>query len=361
MTSNLLSDTQTYVPDPTLLVYPTVINGERLLVAETDSARPPLILRDIRVALAISRLPDRGSRTEIVARWRAERALVPIAEDLFEVLTAEGVLLTADEEPAQAVAWRRYGWGEAYRYHASTRDYPFLQMDEEGAFSLDDARMEEYVQQSAPPAITMELPTADRSVQLRKIGADESADALLAELSAEQKRGVEGLSVLMDVVFGERARRPFAVQGDFLRKAVPSGGARHPTEAFLVTFPKAPVPPGVHHYNVEHHRLDVVRPGDHSAAFRRASFDLFDKYHQEPFGLLVFCSLVERAMWRYRDARSARAPFIDVGHTLMAYRTVIARLGVSGYTYQKFDDAGIAELLGIDVNRMSPLFLGTLV
>ncbi|MCT9076528.1 SagB/ThcOx family dehydrogenase [Streptomyces fulvoviolaceus] len=362
MTPQTLSGTQTYVPNPTLLVYPSEVEDERLLVAETDSARPPLILRDIRVALAITLLPDRGTRADVLARWQAERVLAPIAEDLFEVLAAEGVLLPADQEPEQAAAWRRYGWEEAYRYHASTRDYPFLQMDQEGAFAQDDARMEEYVQESPPPPITMDLPAAaDGSVPLRKLGADESADALLETLTADQKRGREGLSVLMDVVFGERTRRPFAVQGDFLRKAVPSGGARHPTEAFLVTFPGAPVTPGVHHYNVEHHRLDVVRAGDHSAAFREASFDLFDKFHREPFGLLVFCSLVERAMWRYRDARSARAPFIDVGHTLMAYRTVIGRLGVGGYTYQKFDDAAIAGLLGIDVTRMSPLFLGTLV
>lgn len=353
--------TQTYVPHPTLLVHPAAIKDERLLIAETDSAVPPLILRDIRVAWAITLLPDRGTRTEIVARWRAERVLAPIADDLFEALLAEGVLLAAEREPEQAAAWRRFGWEEAYRYHASTRDYPFLQMDEEGAFDADDARMEEYVRESAPPPITMELPAPADSVPLRKIGPDESADALLETLSTEQKRGAEGLSVLMDVVFGERARRPFAVQGDFLRKAVPSGGARHPTEAFLVTFPGAAIPAGVHHYNVERHRLDMVRPGDHTDAFRAASFDLFDKFHREPFGLLVFCSLVERAMWRYRDARSARAPFIDVGHTLMAYRTVIGRLGIGGYTYQKFDDAAIAGLLGIDVTRMSPLFLGTLV
>ncbi|GAA2339050.1 hypothetical protein GCM10010431_73210 [Streptomyces kunmingensis] len=338
-----------------------MIEGERLLIAETGSATPPLILRDIRVAWAITLLPDQGTRTEIVARWRSEKVLAPIADDLFEALLAEDVLLTADQEPQQARAWRRFGWEEAYRYHASTRDYPFLQMDQEGAFDADDARMEEYVKESAPPPITMDLPASADSIALRKLGPGESADALLEMLSAKEQRGTEGLSVLMDVVFGERTRRPFAVQGEFLRKAVPSGGARHPTEAFLVTFPGASIPPGVHHYNVERHRLDVVRPGDHSEAFRTASFDLFDKFHRKPFGLLVFCSLVERAMWRYRDARSARAPFIDVGHTLMAYRTVIKRLGVGGYTYQKFDDAAIADLLGIDVNRMIPLFLGTLV
>ncbi|MFI8265051.1 MULTISPECIES: SagB/ThcOx family dehydrogenase [unclassified Streptomyces] len=351
---------QTYAPHPQLLVYPLAFSGdERVMVAETSSARAPLVLRDPRAAHAISLLPDSGTREVITGLWRAEENLAPIADELWATLVAEDVLVPAAQSAA-ADAWRAYDWDEAYRFHASTRDYPFLQMDTEGAFDADDARMEEYIAVSAPPPITMDMPAAG-SVPLRKVGEDESADALLAAMSPQQRRGPEGLSLLMDVCFGERTRRPFAVQGEFLRKAVPSGGARHPTEAFVALFPGSGVEPGVYHYNVAHHRLDLLRAGDHSADFREASFDLFDKFHSEPFGLIVFSSLVERAMWRYRDARSARAPFIDVGHTLMAYRTVIQRLGVGGYTYQKFSDERIASLLGINVERMTPLFLGTLV
>ncbi|MCB5179010.1 SagB/ThcOx family dehydrogenase [Streptomyces antimicrobicus] len=352
-----------YAPHPELLVHPMPLSGdERVLVAETGSATAPLILRDARVAHAITLLPDRGTREEITARWSAEETLRPLAEELWQALTAEGVLVAAEDVPSRAATWRSYGWDEAYRYHASTTDYPFLQMDREGAFDADDARMEEYMAAAPPPPITMDVAAdGDGAVPLRKIAEGESADALLAALTPEQRRGPEGLALLLDTCFGERTRRPFAVQGDFLRKAVPSGGARHPTEAFVALFPGSGVTPGIYHYNVAHHRLDLVRAGDHSAALRTASFDLFDKFHQEPFGLIVFCSLVERAMWRYRDARSARAPFIDVGHTLMAYRTVIERLGVGGYTYQKFHDQQIAALLGIDVTRLAPLFLGTLV
>lgn len=368
---------QYYAPHPELLVYPLAPTegAPRAMVAETVSARPPLVLHDPRVSLAITLLPDRGTRAEITARWAAEESLRPIIDALWTALSRESVLVPVGDVPARAAAWRSFDWDEAYRYHSSTRDYPFLQMDQEGAFAADDARMEEYIGRSLPPALTLDLPAVtaaafrgpdapagpQRAIRLRKIGPGESADARLAALTPEQRRGTEGLALLLDVCFGERTRRPFAVQGEFLRKAVPSGGARHPTEAFVALFPGGPLEPGTYHYNVEHHRLDLLRGGDHSTAFRAASFDLFDKYHEAPFGLIVFCSLVERAMWRYRDARSARAPFIDVGHALMAYRTVIQRLGVGGYTYQKFHDQQIAALLGINVERLTPLFLGTLV
>ena len=50
---------------------------------------------------------------------------------------------------------------------------------------------------------------------------------------------------------------------------------------------------------------------------------------------VVFTSLVERAMWRYRDPRSFRAILVDVGHAVMAYRHVARTLGFRTYAYQK--------------------------
>jgi hypothetical protein len=66
-------------------------------------------------------------------------------------------------------------------------------------------------------------------------------------------------------------------------------------------------------------------------------------------------------MWRYRDARSSRAVLVDVGHALMAYRTVAWALGFELYTYQKIQDSALAEVMTLDRLREVPLFVGTLV
>ena len=93
----------------------------------------------------------------------------------------------------------------------------------------------------------------------------------------------------------------------------------------------------------------------------RATLDLFSKYDTAPAAALVFTSLVERAMWRYRDPRSFRAILVDVGHAVMAYRRVARMLGFRTYAYQKMRDSEVASILGIDRVTQPPLYVGTLV
>lgn len=349
---------------PGLLIYPAPIAGERVLIAELSSSLPPLILRHPRIPWAITVLPERFTAAEALARWTDDPVFAEHAEAFWEVLVNEGLAIpAADDSPAvrRFDTWSAFGWAEASVYHEATRDYPFLKMDEPDAFPVEEARMEDYVKVQKPPSIYQSRPSAFTVSLPERLPRDAAVATHLASLSAAQRRGIEGLGFLFDYCYGERGTEPFSVQGSFLRKTIPSGGARHPTEVFFAAFSGAPVEPGVYHYNVEHHRLDCVRPGDHRDAFEHATFDLFQKFDSPPFGLLVFTSLVERAMWRYREARSARAVLVDVGHALMVYRGIAQALGIDVYTYQKVRDAELSELLGIDPLTQPPLFVGTLV
>jgi SagB-type dehydrogenase family enzyme len=144
-------------------------------------------------------------------------------------------------------------------------------------------------------------------------------------------------------------------------KSIPSGGGRHPTEIFLAAFDVDGIPAGVYHYDVESHRLDRVSDGQQREAFADATLDLFAKYETPPAAALVFTSLVERSMWRYRDPRSFRAILVDVGHAVMAYRRVGRMLGFRTYALQKMNDSQMAALLGLDRVAQPPLYAGTLV
>lgn len=349
---------------PCLLVYAAPIAGERVLIAEVSASQPPLILRHPRIAGALAVLPERFTEDEAVTHWSTDECFEQHATALWRVLYDEGLVVIADADDPMLHRfddWERFGWGEASIYQEGTRDYPFLKMDEPDAFPTEEARMVEYVSAAAPPSVYQTRPH-DASLTLPpRLTTDAVPSVYLAGMDSAQRRGREGLGFLLDLCHGERGAEPFGVQGSFLRKTIPSGGARHPTEVFFAAFANAPIEVGVYHYNVEHHRLDVVNPGDHSAAFEDATFDLFQKYERPPFGILIYTSLVERAMWRYREARSARAVFVDIGHALMAYRSVCAALGIEVYTYQKFRDGAVCKLLRIDPRIQPPLFVGTLV
>lgn len=349
---------------PGLMIYPAPIAGERVLIAELSSSRPPLILRHPRIPWAITVLPERFTAADALERWTADPVFAEHAEAFWDVLLNEGLAISADDDSAEVRRfdeWSRFGWAEASLYQEATRDYPFLKMDEPDAFPTEEARMVKYANVRPPPSIYQTRASAFTVPLPARLPRDTEVAAHLAGLATDRRRGLEGLGFLFDYCYGERSTEPFGVQGRFLRKTIPSGGARHPTEVFFAAFDGAPVEAGVYHYNVEHHRLDCVRPGNHRDAFEHATFDLFQKFDSPPFGLLVFTSLVERAMWRYREARSARAVLVDVGHALMVYRGIAQALGISGYTYQKIRDAALSELLGIDPLTQPPLFVGTLV
>jgi SagB-type dehydrogenase family enzyme len=343
---------------PALLVHTTWVAGRRRLVAQASSARPPLIVNSPLALSALGALPNQFDRAGASAAWRD--AGVP--DDAHEPLWAgfEAAGLFADLPRNGPAWWDELEWREARAYHHATRDYPFLQMDQRGAFARDAERMDDYRSESPAPSLYQHVDN-DGTVELPRLSADESPDERLARMPDDDRRGRDGIGLLLDVCFGERGQMKVAGHTRCLLKSIPSGGARHPTEVFLGAFDVPGVDAGVYHYDVEHHRLERVRGGQHRDAFAHATLDLFAKHESPPAAALVFTSRVERSMWRYRDPRSFRAILVDAGHAVMAYRHVARTLGFRTYALQKMHDSEVADLVGVDRVVQPPLYVGTLV
>jgi SagB-type dehydrogenase family enzyme len=343
---------------PALLVHTAWLDGRRRLVAQASAARPPLLLNNPLALAALSALPDEFDRESAAAAWRAAGVPEDAYQDLWTGLESAGLFVGPSTDGASW--WDEFGWREARTYHRATRDYPFLQMDQPGAWAHDAERMDDYRSEAPAPPIYQRIGD-DGGIDLPRMRADESADQWLERMSAAQRRGREGLGLLLDVCFGERGKMTVAGRTQCLLKSIPSGGGRHPTEVFLAAFDIHGIAAGVYHYDVEHHGLARVRDGQHRDAFADATLDLFAKYDTPPSAVLVFTSRVERAMWRYRDPRSFRAILVDTGHAVMAYRYVARMLGFRTYAYQKMRDGRVAELVAVDRVVQPPLYVGTLV
>jgi SagB-type dehydrogenase family enzyme len=341
---------------PALLVHTAPVGGSRRLVAQASAARPPLILRHPLAFSALVALPREFDREGAAAAWRDSGIPEESHEDLWSAFENAGLFADASSDGSW---WDELEWREARAYHEATRDYPFLQMDEPGATARDTQRMREYRSETTPPPIYQRV-GGDGAVDLPRLRDDQSPDEWLERMGADERLAREGIGLLLDVCFGERGRIPVGDGSYCLLKSIPSGGARHPMEVFLAAFDLRGIPAGIYHYEVENHRLERVRDGQHRAAFVHATFDLADKDQAPPAAALVFTSLVERAMWRYRDPRSFRAILVDIGHGVMAYRRVAAMLGIRAYASQELRDAEIADLLRIDPVAQPPLYAGTL-
>jgi SagB-type dehydrogenase family enzyme len=343
---------------PALLVHTTWVAGRRRLVAQASSARPPLIVNSPLALSALGALPNQFDRASASAAWRDAGVPDDAHEPLWTGFEAAG--LFADPPRNGPAWWDELEWREARAYHHATRDYPFLQMDQRGAFARDAERMDDYRSESPAPSLYQHVDN-DGTVELPRLSADESPDERLSRMPDDDRRGRDGIGLLLDVCFGERGQMKVAGHTRCLLKSIPSGGARHPTEVFLGAFDVPGVAAGVYHYDVEHHRLERVRGGQHRDAFAHATLDLFAKHASPPAAALVFTSRVERSMWRYRDPRSFRAILVDTGHAVMAYRHVARTLGFRTYALQKMHDSEVADLVGVDRVVQPPLYVGTLV
>lgn len=117
----------------------------------------------------------------------------------------------------------------------------------------------------------------------------------------------------------------------------PSSGNLHPTEAYAVLpgLDKLPGGAGVYHYAPLEHALEQRACWPHAAA------SAMDEFHVE------LTSITWREAWKYGE-RAFRYCQHDVGHALAALRFAASTLGWHVQLLSEWDDARLAQLLGLD-------------
>lgn len=225
-----------------------------------------------------------------------------IDESTRDQLVEAGLLVPADSTVVSGSALLDL-------FQMSVFDYPFLDYSTSEAFAVDGCRMARYADLSPmPPGWT------ERRGPTFALPPVRWSDVTPAEPGAEF--GLKELAAVLRFTFGG-----IGVLGtgrnQHIRKTSPSGGAKHPTEGWVhLSVPWAGLDAGSYAYDGEAHRLV-------------ADLDPYESQGEPAEGLLSVSvrSRVERAMWRYRDARSSRAVLIDAGHIV---ETLIALLSVYG-------------------------------
>jgi SagB-type dehydrogenase family enzyme len=134
----------------------------------------------------------------------------------------------------------------------------------------------------------------------------------------------------------------------------PSSGALFPIEVYLIVNDVVGLAPGVYHYAVQRHSLELLRMGD----FRQEVFvaALSQEMLLRASFVLVFTGLFARVHWKYVD-RSYRDILLEAGHLgenvyLAATSLGLAPCGIGAY----FDD-NINRLLGVDGRDEAVVYL----
>lgn len=293
------------------------------------------------------------------------------ARSLVEKLVGLRVLRAPEEcarEAALRQRWERWGWRDALDFHLASRNYEFSLGDAEG-YAEQDAMMEEFVAdargnaaESQPPAYK-EYPGAEL-VRLpcsrERINAMSFGDALYGRRTRRDfsSRPLEFavFAELIEHCFKVVQERHHPILGLHLLRTSPSGGARHPIEAYVVVSNVEGLEPGVYHYSMKHHALELLRKGNFQQEVLRLGHTQA-KLDQAP-AVVYFSARWARHQWKYRYARSYRMVLYDVAHLVQTFVLTATALGLGSFLTPALDDAGVRELLNLSEDlEETPLYL----
>lgn len=361
-----------------LLDVPGLLSGRLDVTARTRLVvASPVLGRAVDVSLA---------EVEALARFPPERWVpadeavdeLGIPRDVLDGLCERELLLTdrpgareralreADERLARS-GWNRYaalyhGMG---RWHERTASVVAGAGEEDSGHLVDGFAKLEELYGPPPPAFHEPERALGPGVELprRRTGTPEGPglDALLEARSSARSfdrsaaLGLDDLGVLLAAVFGHHGGQRLASGTTVLKKGSPSGGALHPIEAYPLVRDVEGVEPGLYHYNVRRHRLDLLRSLDGEEAEETAERLLAGQSYLAAAHVVVFLTArFERNFWKYREHQKAyRVVLMDAGHLSQTFYLMCTELGLGACFTAAINDADADEALGLDGWRES--------
>ncbi len=248
--------------------------------------------------------------------------------------------------------WEARGWADAFDYHWNINHIERVDYHRPVGQRTDNQMMRRYAAAEPVPNNYKDCETSN-VVELSRQDLSERRgfDAVWAMPEATVRtpplEHVE-LSWFARLAVGEIRKKRLVATGQHVSKTSPSGGARHPTEAYAFIHDVVGVPAGLYHYSVRNHALEELRAGDHLGFVRKHVFCHPDRPAFVPRVTWLFTTVYERSMYRYRESFSYRVLHHDLGHVLETSGLLATSLGRPTYRGYSMNDSKVAEFLGLD-------------
>jgi SagB-type dehydrogenase family enzyme len=137
-------------------------------------------------------------------------------------------------------------------------------------------------------------------------------------------------------------------------RPVASPGALYPLEIYVVPHNVSGLEPGVYHYNVDSHSLDVVKRGE-SWEGVKASVNLNDMEDPDSASLMLcITAIFRRCTMKYLD-RGYRMILMEAGEVGQSLSLLATASGLGCYMQGAFVDNALSGLLDIDGYDEAPL------
>jgi len=229
-------------------------------------------------------------------------------------------------------------------------------------------RVSQSAQEAGEPQPPLEIPIPDDAVQIPLPPIEEIdhpamtlVDSILQRRSlrqySDQALTLDELSLLLftsqgiqEVREGRRNKATF--------RTVPSAGARHAFETYLLINRVEGIDPGLYRYSALHHSLVQVNV-EANIAREVTAGNLGQKQVLNSTVTFVWAAVVERMTWRYVE-RGYRYLHLDAGHVCQNVSLVAEAIGCGVCAIAAYDDEKLNEVLGLDGEAQFVIYVAAL-
>ena len=141
-------------------------------------------------------------------------------------------------------------------------------------------------------------------------------------------------------------------------RTVPSGGARHALETYVLVNRVEGVGPGLYRFLAIEHQLELIAAGpEPAAAVTTACLD--QQFVATGAATFLWIADVYRMTWRYGQ-RGYRYLHLDAGHACQNLYLAAESIGCGVCAIAAFNDEDLSEALGVDGKDHLPIYVATM-
>lgn len=147
---------------------------------------------------------------------------------------------------------------------------------------------------------------------------------------------------------------------DVMKRAVPSAGGLHPTEAYLLIQHVDGIAPGLYHYHPVDHAIEPLAELDADAAKELALRLVAGQRHfMDAHVMVIYASRFHRTFWKYQThAKAYRAVILDVGHLSQMVYLAATENGLAAFVTAAVNEGEIEDTFGLDPMQEGVIAIG---
>ena len=142
--------------------------------------------------------------------------------------------------------------------------------------------------------------------------------------------------------------------GNHALRAAPSAGALYPIESYLVVNNVTGLQPGVYHYRVVGHQLELIREGRFGDQLADAA--LGQEMCAAAPVVFVWTAIIQRSRWKYKQ-RAYRYIYLDAGHIAAHVSLAAVALGLGSCQIGAFFDEEVDAIIRVDGREEFAVYL----